>query len=151
MNDLIKEEEFIKSKFHNPWKRFILFYVLAFLNIATTYVTATFFENNIITAIIIISMVLLFFTMPFIMIFHKKEIMYSSKKNIASGICLLLFMYFLTYIATDVIENGLYFLLYTGYLTNFLILCGFLGYGLLCSGIIILIINRKRKKHAKPY
>lgn len=151
MENLINEQDFVKPVKYNPWKRFVLFYVLAILNIATIYVTATFFENNIITAIIIMSMVLLFFTMPFIMIFHKKEIMYSSKKTIASGICLLLFMYFLTYIATDVIENGLYFLLYTGYLTNFLILCVFLGYGLLCSGIILLIINRKRKKHAKPY
>ncbi|WP_417367008.1 hypothetical protein [Flavobacterium beibuense] len=149
MNDLINEEEFIKSKFYNPWRRFIFFYVLAILNIATIYATATYFENNIITAIIIISMVLLFFTMPFIMIFHNKQIKYSSKKAIVSGIIILLLIYFFANIFLEILDNGLFIVLHLNYIFHFIVLSCLIGYALLCSGIIILIINRKRKKHAK--
>lgn len=148
MNDLINEEEFIKSKFYNPWKRFILFYVLAILNIATTYATATYFENNIITAIIIISMALLFFAMPFIMIFHNKQIKHSSKKVIVSGIIILLLIYFFANIFLEILDNGLFIILHLDYIFHFTVLSCLTGYALLCSGIIISIINRKRKK---PY
>lgn len=151
MNDLINEQDFVNPVKYNPWKRFVLFYVLAFLNIATTYVTATFFENNIITAIIITSMVLLFFTMPFIMIFHKKEIMYSSKKTIVSGISILMLIYFFANIFLEILDNGLFIVLHLNYIFHFTVLSCLIGYALLYSGIIILIINRKRKKHAKPY
>lgn len=149
MDDLLNEEEFVQPQPYNPWKRFLVFYGIAILHMFSFYWIADNLDKNIMNGIIGISIALLFLLMPFIMILHKKKMIYTLKKTIVGGICLLLFVYFCAFIATDVIENGIYFLIHTGYLTNFLILCGFLGYGLLCSGIIILIINRKRKNSVK--
>ena len=148
MDDLLNEEEFVQPQPYNPWKRFLVFYGIAILHMFSFYWMADNLDKNIMNGIIGISIALLFLLMPFIMFFHKKKMIYTPNKTIVGGICLLLFVYFCAFIATDVIENGLYALYYIIHPTNFIILSCFLGYGLLCSGIIILITNRKRKKHA---
>lgn len=153
MQDLLNEEDFITQKPYNPWKRFIVFYIIAFLNLFVLYLPMEFVKPPY-DKFIGIPLFFLIPAMPFVMAFHKKDIAFTTSRIQIIGTCLLMVVYFIAYIILDVIENGIYFLLYTGYMTNFLILSGCVGYGLITSLIVIPLLRLRRKKilktNAKP-
>lgn len=138
MQDLLNEEEFIKKPY-NPWKRFMVFYAVAVVHVLLFFFMALHLELNEVSRLIGIPLLFLIPAMPFIMIFSKKANRSLDKRTLMLSVCLLMMVYFLTYLAADVAYNGIYFLFSSDQLIAMAV-C--LGYALLSVAFIIPLAGR---------
>ncbi|QEE49939.1 hypothetical protein FUA48_10210 [Flavobacterium alkalisoli] len=83
MQDLINEEEFVHSKPYNPWKWFLMFYCLTIAYILFTYFVGGLLkiqpENFVL-------FMMTDFTLPFVMIFAKKQNILLPYKTIIAAV-----------------------------------------------------------------
>ena len=148
MEDLLKEEEFLAKKDdYNPWKGFMMFYgiaVLYFIIITYLgkYVKGTGY-GNIYTLFFGVFMI----SMPFLMIFSNRKNILLPKRTILISVCILTSLFFCLTVAVDLISNGDYMMIGFAPLIIYLQLYAItFVYGLICSGIILLIRWIKLKK-----
>lgn len=149
MQDLLNEEEFLQPKTYNPWKRFIVFYGIAFLNMGAVYfiLQTTYIDNLLYLRIISIFLASLCLIMPFLMVFHTKKNIHSKKSTIYKGVSLLMLTYLLTFHILQIIEYPDYFWDFIdNVISNLRDLVIFLFYGFFCSFLITVINKRKLKK-----
>lgn len=152
MQNLINEEDFVKPVKYNPWKRFVLFYGIAFLNMEVFYliVQSTNFDSS--KSIILLQVTsffsaILFLIMPFVMIFHTRKNIHLKQSTLYKGIGFLMLTYFLTHHILEIINNSNYFRDFgdnIGYTLKNLGMYTF--YGLISSLIITPIIKKKLKR-----
>lgn len=154
MQNQLNEEDFLQPEFYNPWKRFIVFYGIAFLNMILMYFTlekASFESALTLEIIIILLSALLFLVIPFIMVLHTPKSIYIKKSNIYVGISFLMVSYTLSFHVLD-FNNNPYYLWELGSripytLRNLAIL---ILYGFICS-YLITVINKRRLKKLKAF
>ncbi len=144
MQDLLKEDEFIKPKY-NPWKRFGIFYVITFVgSIAYYFVQELITGEELQDNQLMITIFGLPSCMSFIMIFNKNENIRLPLKTIALALLILMLVFFLAFVVTGFLHDfsnfiqeiqyvfmfgGVYFLLF-----------------ILISAIILPIVWAKKKR-----
>jgi uncharacterized membrane protein len=146
--DLLKEDEFVPKKDdYNPWGGFMMFYGIAILCFIIVtylgkYVKGTGY-SNIYTFLFGVFMII----MPFIMIFSKRKNIQLPKRTILISVFVLTTLFFCLTIIDPLIKGNDYqmitdvpFIIYVQLYTITFV------YGLICSGIILLIRWRKLKK-----
>lgn len=146
MEDLLKEEEFVRKDSYNPWKGFVVFYVATFVLCWIIFLQSkTEYPMKIIVNILLGLSLL---AIPFVMIFHNKRNIFLSVGTIIFSISISMSVVFLAYTIIDVFNDGIYFLINDPkfYFQAWGIM---LLYGLLCSGIIfgIRAIKKRRVKY----
>ncbi|WP_417351096.1 hypothetical protein [Flavobacterium alkalisoli] len=99
MQDLLNENEFIQTKTYNPWKRYMIFYIIATVHAVLIFITTLFNEpENIAT---LFSCTLYFISpliVPFILALGKKNFIKSGLVTTILGVALLNFIYPLLFI-----------------------------------------------------
>ncbi len=143
MEDLLNEEEFITQKPYNPWRRFIVFYGIAALNMTILYLIMFSLDDmSYNSQLILIPLFLAIPPMPFIMIFHKKKNAFLKKFIIITAVSILMIVYFFTSLIMNIIHNWSYYLYSSYIITSLRDLIISIAYGLFCCIIIIPIAGR---------
>lgn len=148
MNDLLNEKDFVQSKSYNPWKRFLVFYGIAFLNMEAFYfiLRASYIKSLLFVQIASILSASLFLALPFLMIFHTRKNIHLKQRTIYKGVGLLMLTYFLTNHILEFFNNPYYFSdLQNNIIFTLKDLSIYVFYGLLSSFLITVIIKRKIK------
>lgn len=152
MKDLINEEEFLKKQY-NPWKGFIIFYIINIVFYITFSIVIEMIHDVTIRkplgylcgALVIIS--------PFLLIFRKRKNILIPPQTIFAAIIFHTLLYSVMLLGELHVKDFNYGLSFNPLPRRVYVqaLCGFMVYGLLCSGIILLIrwIILKRRM-AKP-
>jgi len=152
MKDLINEEEFLKKQY-NPWKGFVFFYIINIVFYITSSIVIEMIHDVTIRkplgylcgALVIIS--------PFLLIFRKRKNILIPPQTILTAIIFHTLLYSVMLLGELHVKDFNYGLSFNPLPRRVYVqaLCGFMVYGLLCSGIILLIrwIILKRRM-AKP-
>ena len=83
MQDLLNEEEFVQPKIYNPWKWFLMFYCLTIAYILFTYFVGGLLKIQPENFVLFI---LTDFSLPFVMIFAKKQNILLPYKTIIAAV-----------------------------------------------------------------
>ncbi|PZR20037.1 MAG: hypothetical protein DI539_12110 [Flavobacterium psychrophilum] len=147
MEDLLKEEEFLKQKdSYNPWKGFVLFYVVfTFSHIIITYLGKDMAgtDSSIFTILFGVFMIL----MPFVMIFSRQKNIRLPITTILTSVLILTSLYFCLAVIDPLITGNSYkFITDVPFIVYVQLYAISFTFGLICSGIILLIRWIKLKK-----
>lgn len=148
MQDLLNEEEFLQTKTYNPWKRFIMFYIITFVN---SCLFVSLLQSTIIiswagkTIVLFLAFTLLI--IPFIMVFHSSKTTNLKNIKIFTAICILSVAFYLPIPFLDRMKNSLYYQTENLFLIVIKDFAYFLGYYIFCFLIIILIKRIKKKQN----
>lgn len=107
MQDLLNENEFIKSKTYNPWKRLIMFYSIAAMQTFLLGLTIFLAGDSGICILqsVIYGACVLF--IPFVLVFGNKKFILSKNSIIALGLLILNIVYSLLFFIPAIIRSVL--------------------------------------------
>ena len=139
MQDLLKEDDFIrKLPKHDPWRVFIIFYLIAFTFLVLICVALYSFSENY-PLWIAISTLIIPTLLVFLMAFIKKQHAYIPLKTMALGMSILLSIFYLPILSLGLLASSDF--------KTFLLLAGlYAGNFILCCAIVLPIFYRKQKK-----
>ena len=147
MNDLINEEEFLKTKPYKPWKWFLLFYGIVIGYLICKFLFKAILKEN--STYVYPLFAITDFALPFVMIFTKKENMHLPYKNIIVAVTGVYVIYLLVQliqiylsITNPLIPKDLYYYMAKNCVINQSILLG------ITLIIITPIIIFKRRKNS---
>jgi len=152
MQDLISEEEFY-IKEYNPWKGFIFFYIINIVFYITFSIVIEIISDVTISKPLGYLCGFLVIISPFLLIFRKRKNIFVFPQTILAAIVILTLLYSVLLLGEQHLKEFNYGLSFhpQPLIIYFQALCGFMIYGLLCSGIILLIRWFKIKKlSSKP-
>lgn len=147
MEDLLKEDEFITTKY-NPWKRFGVFYIILFIVFILYYIIQeVVIGEDPDDGQLVIMLFGLPFCVSFVMIFHKKENIGLPLKTITLALLILVMTCFLSLAVIGFMNDGAIFLEEI----KFVFMFGGVYFVLFIfiSAIILPVVRYKQKKKAK--
>lgn len=141
MEDLIKEEEFLVKKEYSQWRGFVVFYIVNVVFFITSSIVIEMIDDVIMRKPLSYICGILVIISPFLLIFRKRKNIFVSAQTILVAVFIHTLIYSVMLLGEQHLKDFNYGLSFNPLPLKiyFQALCGFIVYGLLCSGIILLI------------